>query len=54
MTSTRHISAILVYRPYNTDSLIFINDLEIIFTKLDSENRDILMIGDFNYDTFKT
>ena len=54
MTSTRHISVILVYRPPNTDSSIFINDLERILTKLDSENRDIFMIGDFNYDTFKT
>ena len=30
------------------------NDLERILSKLDSENRDIFMIGDFNYDTFKT
>ena len=45
---------IIVYRPPNTASLIFINDIEIILTKLASENRDIFMIGDFNYDTFKT
>ena len=54
MTSTRHISVILVYRPPNTDSSIFINDLERILTKLVSENIDIFMIGDFNYGTFKT
>ena len=30
------------------------NDLERILTKLDSGNRDIFMIGDFNFDTFKT
>ena len=29
-------------------------DLERILTKLASENIDIFMIGDFNYDTFKT
>ena len=44
MTSTRHISVILVYRPPNTDSSIFINDLEKILTKLDSENIYIFMI----------
>ena len=54
LRSTRHMSVILVYRPPNTDSSIFINDLEKILSKLDSENRDICMIGDFNYDTFKT
>ena len=32
MTSTRHISVILVYRPPNTDSSIFINDIERILT----------------------
>ena len=51
---TRHISVILVYIPTNTDSSIFINDLKRIFDKLDSEHKDIFMIGDFNYDTFKT
>ena len=54
MTSTRHISVILVYRPPDTDSSIFINDLERIFTIMDSESRYIFMIGDFNYDTLKT
>ena len=54
LRSTRHMSVILVYRPPNTDSSIFINDIEKILSKLDSENRDIFMIGDFNYDTFKT
>ena len=28
-------------------------DMEEMFTILTSENRDIFMIGDFNYDTFK-
>ena len=54
LSSIRIISIILVYRPPNTDSSIFINDLERILGKLDSENRDIFMIGDFNYATFKT
>ena len=54
LRSTRHMPVILVYRPPNTDSSIFINDLERILTKLASENRDIFMIEDFNYDTFKT
>ena len=54
ITSIRHMSVILVYRPPNTDSSIFINDIEKILSKLDSENRDIFMIGDFNYDIFKT
>ena len=27
--------------------------MEEMFTILTSENRDIFMIGDFNYDTFK-
>ena len=53
LRSTRHMSVILVYRPPNTDSSIFINDLEKILSKLDSQNRDIFMIGDFNYVTFK-
>ena len=42
LRSTRHMSVILVYRPPNTDSSIFINDLGRILTKLASENRDIL------------
>ena len=48
LRSTRHMSVILVYRPPNTDSSIFINDIEKILSKLDSENRDIFMIGDIN------
>ena len=43
LRSTRHISVILIYRPPNTDSSIFINDLEKILSKLDSENRDIFL-----------
>ena len=50
----RNVSVIIVYRPPNTDSTIFIKDMEKMFTILTSENRDIFMIGDFNYDTFKT
>ena len=37
LRSTRHMSVILVYRPPNTDSSIFINDLERILIKLASE-----------------
>ena len=37
LRSTRHMSVILVYGPPNTDSSIFINDLEKILNKLDSE-----------------
>ena len=54
LNSIRIISIILVYRPPNTDSNIFINDFEIILSKLDSKNIFIFMIGDFNYDKFKT
>ena len=54
LRSTRHMSVLLVYRHPNTDSSIFINDLERIFTKLPSENRYIFMIGDLKYDIFKT
>ena len=43
-----------MYRPPNTDSSLFINELEIILTMLKSENRDIFLIDDFNYDTFKS
>ena len=53
LSSIRIISIILVYRPPKTDSSIFINNLERILSNLDSENRDIFMIGDFNYDTLK-
>ena len=54
LSSIRIISIILLYRPPNTDSSIFINDLQRILSNLDSENSDIFMIGDFNYDTFET
>ena len=54
INSRRNVSVIIVYRPPNTDSTIFIKDMEKMFTILTSENRDIFMIGDFNYDTFKT
>ena len=52
--SRRNVSVIIVYRHPNTDSTIFIKDMEKMFTILTSENRDIFMVGDFNYDTFKT
>ena len=54
INSRRNDSVIIVYRPPNTDSTIFLKDMEKMFTILTSENRDIFMIGDFNYDTFKT
>ena len=53
VNSRRNISVIIVYRPPNTDSTLFMKDMEEMFTILTSENRDIFMIGDFNYDTFK-
>ena len=53
VNSRRNISVIILYRPPNTDSTIFMKDMEEMFTILTSENRDIFMIGDFNYDTFK-
>ena len=49
----QNVSIIIVYRPPNTDSSLFINELERILTMLKSENRDIFIIGDFNDDTFK-
>ena len=53
VNSRRNISVIILYRPPNTDSTLFMKDMEEMFTILTSENRDIFMIGDFNYDTFK-
>ena len=50
----RNVSVIIVYRPTNTDGSLFINELERILTMLKSENRDIFLIGDFKYDTFKS
>ena len=54
LDAIRNVSVIIVYRPPNTDSSLFINELDIILTMLKSENRDIFLIGDFNYDTFKS
>ena len=54
LNSRRNISVILVYIPLNTDSSIFIRDMKAMITTLTSENRKIYMLGDFNYDTFKT
>ena len=54
LDAMRNVSVIIVYRPPNTDSSLFINELERILTMLKSENRDIFLIGDFNYDTFKS
>ena len=54
INSRRNVSVIIVYRPHNTDSTMFIKDMEKMFIILTSENRDIFMIGDFNYDTFQT
>ena len=51
VNSRRNISVIILYSPPNTD--ITMNDMEEMFTILTSEDRDIFMIGDFNYDTFK-
>ena len=38
----RNVSVIIVYRPPNTDSSLFINELERILTMLKSENRDYI------------
>ena len=54
LDAMRKVSVIIEYRPPNTDSSLFINKLERILTMLKSENRDIFLIGDFNYDTFKS
>ena len=54
LKSRSNISVIILYRPRNTHSSIFIKDMEAMITILTSENRDINMLGDFNYDTFKT
>ena len=43
-----------IVRPPNTDSSLFINGIEIILTMLTTENIDIFLIGDFNYDTYKS
>ena len=55
LNAIRNISLVIVYnRPPNTDSSIFIKDMDTINAILSSENREIYMIRDFNYDTFKT
>ena len=50
----RRVSIIIIYRPPNIESLLFINELDRILTALNKENRDIFLIGDFNYDTYKS
>ena len=45
VNSRRNISVIILYRPPNTDSTIFMKDMEEMFTILTSENRDIFMIS---------
>ena len=54
LDAMRYVSLIIVCRPPNTNSSLLINELERILTMLKSENRDIFLIGDFNYDTFKS
>ena len=54
LNSKRNVSIIIIYRPPNTESLLFINELDRILTALNKENRDIFLIGDFNYDTYKS
>ena len=48
------VSIIIIYSPPNTERLHFLNDLGGILTTMDNENRDRFLIGDFNYDTFKS
>ena len=54
LNSKRNVSIIIIYGPPNTESLLFINELDRILTALNKENRDIFLIGDFNYDTYKS
>ena len=44
VNSRINISVITLYRPPNTDSTIFMKDMEEMFTILTSEDRDIFMI----------
>ena len=46
LNSKRNVSIITIYRPPNTESLLFINELDRIFTALNKENIDIFLIGD--------
>ena len=54
LNSKRNVSIIIIYRPPNAESILFINELDRILTALNKENRDIFLIGDFNYDTYKS
>ena len=54
LNSKRNVSIIIIYRPPNTESLLFINELDRMLTALNNENRDIFLIGDFNYDSYKS
>ena len=54
LDSKINVSIIIIYRPPNAESLLFINELDRILTALNKENRDIFLIGDFNYDTYKS
>ena len=49
-----NLSIIVIYRLPNTESLLFINELERILAALNNENRDIFLIGDFNYNTYQS
>ena len=50
----KDVTVIAVYRPPNTNSLLFFEDLERILKLLSFERKYIFLIGDFNYDTFKS
>ena len=44
---------IVVNKPPNTDNSLFFDDLDRIFTKMNSENKYIFLLGDVNFDTFR-
>lgn len=53
LNCSKDVTVILVYRPPNTNSLLFFKDLERILNLLKLENKYVFLFGDLNYDTFK-
>lgn len=47
------ISVIVIYRPPNTDTSTFLDELENMLKILQKEKKIIFLLGDFNYNTFK-
>ena len=52
-TQTKNIIVGLVYRRPKSDALAFINKLDEILQTLSTENKTIIITGDFNFDLFK-